>query len=624
MSAPFGTVLGTTDGGVEVYCCDYETLGESALADRNDFKNVVDGITTGYKWQCVELGRRYLLVNHGVVYDNIAMAYDIFRLKYVRRVADNVLFPLVPQANGVATRLPAKGALLIWNPLGKFERTGHIAVIVGATASYTDIVEQNVDFTVWPAGQTYSRRLPTTVDPETGAITLQCTHDGSILGWTSVHFETEYNYEDVPKATSSDFTQHQVTLTEAHLGRPWLDPSRPYVQTFLAQPSWQPSSGVSDYFCMSRHGQAALEYATEHLHHMFLDATDFILHHQDELGAHFRIPSALWPRLWHSWIHAKPDFVAGRFDFTLTDDGLKVYEYNADSASCLMECGYNQDAWASLADLDTIGRSGSDTLFAKLVATWRARNVIGPLHLLCDDDPEELCQTQYMAAAATAAGLETHVVVGLNGLARAENDVLDGAGNVLRNVWKTWAWRTALNELSDDEWTEFLSTDGTDAMGWVTPKHCRHRYDSIMLVDVLFSPSIRVFEPLWTLIPSSKAILPVLNTLYPHHPLLLTSSFALTPALQAAGYVIKPVAGRAGANISIVDAHGSVVSQSDGRWSSDTPVYQELALLPKHNGKYVQLGTWAIGGEYGGTIIRADANKIMGLESFVYAMRVIE
>ncbi|KDO18329.1 hypothetical protein SPRG_16229, partial [Saprolegnia parasitica CBS 223.65] len=92
----------------------------------------------------------------------------------------------------------------------------------------------------------------------------------------------------------------------------------------------------------------------------------------------------------------------------------------------------------------------------------------------------------------------------------------------------------------------------------------------------------------------------------------------------AAGYVIKPVAGRAGANISIVDVHGSVVSQSDGRWSNDTPVYQELALLPKHNGKYVQLGTWAIGGEYGGTIIRADANKIMGLESFVYAMRVIE
>ncbi|OQR84377.1 bifunctional glutathionylspermidine amidase/glutathionylspermidine synthetase [Thraustotheca clavata] len=229
-----------------------------------------------------------------------------------------------------------------------------------------------------------------------------------------------------------------------------------------------------------------------------------------------------------------------------------------------------------------------------------------------------------MASAAEAAGLKVHVLVGIDSLHRNGNDIIDQHGNVLKNVWKTWAWRTALNELSDEEWTSYLAADEADFRGWVVPRHGNHGQNHIKLVDILFSPAIRVFEPLWTLIPSSKAILPVLNMLYPKHPLLLTSSFELTPELKKSGYVVKPVAGRAGENISIVDSEGKLLSKSDGKWANDTPVYQELALLPVHSGKYVQLGSWAIGGSYGGTIIRADKSNIVGLDSFVYAMQVVD
>ncbi|HBC57006.1 MAG TPA: hypothetical protein DCZ03_07570 [Gammaproteobacteria bacterium] len=31
--------------------------------------------------------------------------------------------------------------------------------------------------------------------------------------------------------------------------------------------------------------------------------------------------------------------IAGRIDFAVNENGIKLYEYNADSASCLMECG---------------------------------------------------------------------------------------------------------------------------------------------------------------------------------------------------------------------------------------------------------------------------------------------
>jgi glutathionylspermidine amidase/synthetase len=74
------------------------------------------------------------------------------------------------------------------------------------------------------------------------------------------------------------------------------------------------------------------------------------------------------------------------------------------------------------------------------------------------------------------------------------------------------------------------------------------------LSDVLLRKNIMVFEPLWTLIPSNKAILPVPWSLFPNHLLLLNSVFELNDELQATGYVVKPIVGRCGANIALFDS----------------------------------------------------------------------
>jgi glutathionylspermidine amidase/synthetase len=186
----FGTILGITDGGVHVYCCDYDTLDPSEKnKEDEDFYNVYNGVTTGYKWQCVELGRRYLLVNHGVVFDNVPMAYDIFRLKHVRRVSDGQMVSMHAHVNGESDVLPTKGSLLIWNPAGEFAHTGHIAVIVNVKCDFVDIVEQNAEDSIWQDGQLYSRRLKATLNDGTGAYTIACTyHDTSILGWMNIEY----------------------------------------------------------------------------------------------------------------------------------------------------------------------------------------------------------------------------------------------------------------------------------------------------------------------------------------------------------------------------------------------------------------------------------------------------
>lgn len=69
------------------------------------------------------------------------------------------------------------------------------------------------------------------------------------------------------------------------------------------------------------------------------------------------------------------------------------------------------------------------------------------------------------------------------------------------------------------------------------------------LIDVLLRPEVLVFEPLWTVIPGNKAILPILWSLFPHHRYLLDTDFTVNDELVKTGYAVKPIAGRCGSNI---------------------------------------------------------------------------
>lgn len=202
---------------------------------------------------------------------------------------------------------------------------------------------------------------------------------------------------------------------------------------------------TATYYTIERSAENGLRQTTEELHRMFLNATDYVISHQSELGKHFRIPEKLWPKIMKSWYKRRYDIVSGRFDFALTSEGVKAYEYNADSASCLMECGYVQDQWAKAAGLGDMGSSVSSTLFFQLIETWERRKVEGVLHLMCDQDGEEIYHSTYMKTAAEAAGISCKLIVGLDDLKwSSDGMVLDKDNVLITNVWKTWSWQTAL------------------------------------------------------------------------------------------------------------------------------------------------------------------------------------
>lgn len=615
--APFGTLLGLAPGDVAAYSSDYDSANEAEYPDRHAYRSYLDGVYLGYKWQCVEFARRWLYLNRGYIFDDVAMAYEIFRLSHVREVASNRLLPLKAFANG-SQRLPEPGCLLVWDEGGEFTRTGHVAIVTEVLSDRVRIAEQNVDHQPWPDGCSYSREIEARTTPD-GHYWVRCSfRDATILGWVIQTDQDEY--AETPKPVSSRLLSLQMRRldgTSAN-GRPWLNEANPpeaaYVESMGGHLLSSRGEDQDRYLCISAAAEDNLKRATNELHALFMHATDYVLRHDDVL-ARFNIPSAIWPRIRQSWNNRRNQMITGRFDFAVTPNGIKMYEYNSDSASCHMECAILQGKWAHYVGCDS-GRDPGERLYKRLVQAWRESDASGVVHILRDQDPEEVYHSLFMKEAMEAAGLECVVLDSLAGVRWADNgDILDTHGIPIRWVWKTWAWETALDQIRAE-----CEADEERLRSYVVGQS---RPQSPRLVDVLLRKNVMVYEPLWTLIPSNKAILPVLWSLFPHHPYLLHCDFAVNEALQRNGYVSKPIVGRCGANIVLVDSDKRVLEETQGIFEQRDQIYQELFPLPCIEGLYAQISTFSVAGTYAGSCVRTDYSQVIKSESDVLALRVL-
>lgn len=168
----YGQILGKSPTDVEAYSNgnDEHFSGE---------RNYVHGIFTGYKWQCVEYARRWLLLSKTCIFGNIGSAADAWKeLTYVQRVTDGRKFPLLAHANGSSTP-PKKGSFLIW-PRSHAAPFGHIAVITDVTRDYICIAEQNYRFHSWQGN--YARQI--SMRYKDGGYYLQDYY--KITGWMEI------------------------------------------------------------------------------------------------------------------------------------------------------------------------------------------------------------------------------------------------------------------------------------------------------------------------------------------------------------------------------------------------------------------------------------------------------
>jgi glutathionylspermidine amidase/synthetase len=611
---PFGEPLGIAPGGVISYSSDYETADVKAYPSRSHYRSYVDGIYMGYKWQCVEFVRRWLYTNKGYIFNDVAMAYEIFRHRYVRDLVNNDELPLNSFKNG-SLRRPEPGCILIWDEGGEFEETGHVAIITEVFDDKIRIVEQNQDFGKWPDGQDFSRQIKAKVG-NGGDYWLNCSSGNStILGWViqtddpthAITFDTPN--KDMFNIISCQAADNRKTDT------PWLNVANEDENAFVEMMQGHKlSSALScelKYYQITATAKEALESATDELHQMFLHATDYALEHP-ELLSKFGLPHEILSKVRTSWANRKNQLITSRFDFAMSENGLKVFEYNCDSASCYMEVGKVQGKWLKHFDVKG-GSDAGNELFKHLVKAWKSCKIDSMVHVLQDDDPEETYHALFMKNVIEAAGYTCELVKGLDTLQWNSNKKIEDCnGNLIKWVWKTWAWETALDELRLGELRLKEHTQKKIVFLDTPPS----------LSDVLLNDDIMVFEPMWTLIPSNKAILPILWSLFPNHPLLLNADFELNDELVKSGYVIKPIVGRCGANIQLVDQDQHILAEKLGGFDDREKIYQQLFSLPCVDNLYVQICTFTAQGNYAGSGTRVDPSMIIGKDSDCIALQV--
>ncbi len=322
----------------------------------------------------------------------------------------------------------------------------------------------------------------------------------------------------------------------------------------------------STCYVFRAHEIEEIQRATNEIESLCMELVDFVI--RKRCYHRLNIPESAWPLIEHSWRNDEHP-VYGRFD--LSYDGIhppKLLEYNADTPLCLLEASLVQKQW-----LEQVGISGHqmNSIHERLVSIW-GRLEGSKIHLTCRNNAPWLMYTMnYIGKTMNQAGYSyKHIFV---------QDVLwDGKKYIdqdheeIEILFKLTPWEWMLDEV----------------------------------YDRLLKNKTRVIEPAWKMILSNKGMLVLLWELFPGHPNLLPAYFE--PKNLVGDYVKKPLLGREGANITL--NYGENTLSTDGNYGGGAYIYQQTHLLPNFDNYFPVIGSWLIGGESAGLIIREDNSPI--------------
>lgn len=327
------------------------------------------------------------------------------------------------------------------------------------------------------------------------------------------------------------------------------------------KPYWHESA----YYSFTSAQVEQLEIATEAAHEMFVTAGEHLVNNPRVLVDMFGIPERFIQPLIDSWNSDGPCLNYGRFDFGY--DGInppKLFEYNCDTPTSMLEAGVIQWKWKE----DRFPNHDQfNSLHEQMVNAYRQLPFSHMTFAGIDDGSgEDAVTVGYHMDLADEAGITPHAIdIADVGFDRLNNQFVDLDNNYIDCIFKLYPWEWMVNE-------EFGYNAVTSSTLWL--------------------------EPVWKMMWSNKAILPVLWHLFPNSPYLLEASF--DPLVG--DHVKKPILAREGANVEIVRS-GSVVESTGGYYGGPC-VYQALYNLPEFDKLYPVIGSWCVNGYSAGIGIR--------------------
>jgi glutathionylspermidine synthase len=318
----------------------------------------------------------------------------------------------------------------------------------------------------------------------------------------------------------------------------------------------------------------ALEACTNALNDLCLRAAEHIVAHN--LFRRVGIPDCHVEWVRHSW-ERDEHTIYGRFDLCYDGNAPpKLLEYNADTPTALLEAAVIQWYWMKdCCDLQRWDQFNS--IHERLLEIFR---VVRQAH------------DGRFYFTAVAGNLEDFMTV-----------------NYLRDVAIQSGWDTQYINMEDIGWhearREFTDLDERPI------RLCFKLYPWEWMVHEKFGPKLladttRWWEPPWKALLSNKGLLPILWELFPDNPYLLPASFERLPA---GTQIRKPLHGREGANMTVLNEVGQVESTTPGPYGGPF-VYQEYCPLPNFDGNHPVIGSWLVNGYACGIGIREDTEAI--------------
>ncbi len=319
---------------------------------------------------------------------------------------------------------------------------------------------------------------------------------------------------------------------------------------------------ISDKLVVITEAEAEAYYeAGNELYEMFVEAGEHIV--ENNLFHQIGIPFNLVDLIKESWESDVHWHLYSRFDLAGGVDGkpIKLLEFNADTPTALFETAIVQ--WAMLKQNGLEESSQFNSLYESLVENFQRLITLDEsveefeeryegwkfLFTSIRDNPEEEQTVRLLQHIADEAGYETEFAY-IDDIEFSDEEGIFYEEENYELWFKLIPWEDIALEESDL---------------------------AMILRSIIQNQKAIIFNPAYTLMFQSKGILKVLWDLYPNHPLLLETS---SKPLEGKKQVKKPIFGREGGNISIIDSDGSTIASEDGDYDSYDVIYQEYTELP--------------------------------------------
>lgn len=316
-----------------------------------------------------------------------------------------------------------------------------------------------------------------------------------------------------------------------------------------------------------------IEAATKTLYDKCLCAVDHVVKTHDLKD--FEVPSEFIDGIKSSWYRDDPSLY-GRFD--LAYNGTyppKLLEFNADTPTCLIESAVVQWWWMKdkFPELDQF-----NSIHERLIEQWKSISRFLPkdgynkIHFSSiKESHEEFSTVEYIRDTANQAGLNTEFVY-MSDIGFTSGDEMVGNRDTdkIKYWFKLYPWEWLMYEPFAQKLAKNLGKIG-------------------------------IIEPSWKVLLSNKRILTVLHKLFPDHPNILPSwDYQRKIDLDL---ISKPCFGREGKNITMNSVSTSGPYDGPRVWQRRANTF---------NGEtYNIIGSWVVGSESAGMIIREDDTPIV-------------